>query len=71
MIVVDASREIDSRLSQTARIAAALGVHRNTVMNWRTGRTEPGFTEGVRLALVIDVPPGLLSTYLCGKRGKR
>jgi len=70
-MIADPEREIRHRLSQTGRIATALGVHRNTVMNWRTGRTEPGFTEGVRLALVIDVPPGLLSTYLCGKRGKR
>lgn len=59
---------IETKLDDVREIAARVGVHANTVWNWRAGRTEPTFSQGLRLAKATGVPAIVLSAFLEGQR---
>ena len=58
--------EIRRRLAAPG-VDAALGVHRNTILNWRRRTTEPRFSDGMRLAKVIHVDPEILAAFFRGE----
>lgn len=62
---------INEQMKNATWIAQQLGVHRNSVINWRTGKTMPSLEDGLALAKLLNVPPGVLAKFCRVVRKRR